>query len=141
MATKKKTTQSKTTPKKITKPKFKTAYVDGFIIPVPKNKVNQYRKIAAGACKVWMKYGALNYIEAVGDDLNSKFGLSFPKLVKPKKGETIFFSYITYKSKAHRDSVNKKVMQDPEITASMNKKMPFDSKRMSYGGFKVLVSN
>jgi uncharacterized protein YbaA (DUF1428 family) len=115
-------------------------YVDGFVLTVPKKNLAAYRRMAGIACKVWKDHGALDYIEAVGDDLKVKFGLPFPKLVKPKAGETIVFSYIVYKSKAHRNKVNAKVMKDPRLTGSMNDKaMPFDPKRMAYGGFKAIV--
>jgi uncharacterized protein YbaA (DUF1428 family) len=115
-------------------------YVDGFVIPLQKKQVEAYRKISAKAGKVWMEYGALAYVEAVGDDVNTKFGLPFPKLAKLKKGETVIFSYIVYKSRAQRDRVNAKVMKDPRLSAMMDpKKMPFDIKRMSMGGFKSIV--
>ena len=115
-------------------------YVDGFVIPVPKRKIAEYRRLAKIGCKVWMKYGALDYRECVGDDLNMKCGLPFPKGIRTKPGETVFFSFITYKSRAHRDQVNAAVMKDPELCAGMDlKKMPFDYRRMLYGGFKVLV--
>lgn len=115
------------------------AYVDGFVIPVPKKKLAAYKRMAAVAGKVWKGYGALDYKECVGDDLKVKMGLPFPKLAKTKNGETVVFSYIVYKSKAHRDAVNKKVMKDPRIAKMMTEPMPFDDKRMAYGGFKVLV--
>ena len=116
------------------------AYVDGYVIPVPKKNVAAYKKIAAVAAKVWRQLGALDYRECVGDDLDSKMGVPFPKLAKIKKGETVFFSYIVYKSRAHRDAVNKKVMKDKRIIKMMTTmKMPFDDKRMTYGGFKVIV--
>lgn len=115
-------------------------YVDGFVLPVPKRKLAAYRRIASAAGKIWRDLGALEYRECVGDDLNVKVGLPFPRLVKPKKGETIVFSWIVYKSKAHRDRVNAKIMKDPRITGMMkNKPMPFDVKRMAYGGFNVFV--
>ena len=115
-------------------------YVDGFVLAVPKKNLADYRKIARAAGKVWRKYGALQYVEAVGDDLEVKFGVSFNKIVKPKKGETIVFSWIVYKSRAHRDKVNAQVMSDPQIKKAMEKgPMPFDVKRMAYGGFKFLV--
>jgi uncharacterized protein YbaA (DUF1428 family) len=113
-------------------------YVDGFVIAVPKKNVAAYKKMSTKAGKVWMEYGALAYVEAVGDDVNSKFGLPFPKLAKLKKGEIVLFSYIVFKSRAHRDRVNAKVIKDPRL--DMNpKKMPFDIKRMSYGGFTSIV--
>lgn len=115
-------------------------YVDGFVLAVPTKNLAAYRKMATVAGKVWRKYGALQYVEAIGDDLDVKFGVSFKKLVKPKRGETIVFSWIVYKSRAHRDQVNAKVMSDPQIKKSMgNNPMPFDVKRMAYGGFNFLV--
>jgi uncharacterized protein YbaA (DUF1428 family) len=117
-------------------------YVDGFVIAVPKKNVKLYRSIAAKAGKIWLEYGALDYRECVGDDLNIKGVLSFHKLAKTKPGETVAFSYIVYKSRAHRDRVNAKVMKDPRLTDMMKgKKMPFDVKRMAYGGFKTLVGD
>lgn len=116
-------------------------YVDGFVIPIPKKNLAAYRRIAAKAGKVWKKYGAVDYVEAAGDDLQIE-GMtnSFPKMAKLKTGETVMFSFIVYKSRKHRDQVNKKVMADPIITAMMqNQKNPFDMKRMVYGGFKALV--
>ena len=115
------------------------AYVDGFLLPVPKRNVAAYRRIAQRAGKVWRELGALEYRECVGDELKNKWGVTFPKVAKAKRGETVFFSYIVYKSKAHRDSVNKKVMKDPRIVNMMNAKPPFDVKRMAYGGFRVVV--
>lgn len=115
-------------------------YVDGFVLPVPKKNVKAYEKIAKLACKVWKDHGALDYCECVGEDLNVKWGVPFPKVIKPKTGETIFFSWIVYKSRKHRDQVNAKVMKDPRLAKMMDpKKMPFDCKRMSCGGFEVLV--
>ncbi len=115
-------------------------YVDGFVIPVSKRNVKAYAAMSKKAGKVWKEYGALDYIECAGDDLNSKFGIPFGKLAKAKPSETVVFSYIVYKSKAHRDKVNAKVMKDPRMNAMMHsKKMPFDVKRMSYGGFKIIV--
>ena len=115
-------------------------YVDGFLLPVPKKNLAAYRKMAVLGGKVWREHGALEYMECVGDDLNIKFTLPFPKLMKLKAGEVPVFSWITYKSKAHRNKVNAKVMKDPRMKPSMEKgKMPFDMKRMCYGGFTVLV--
>jgi uncharacterized protein YbaA (DUF1428 family) len=118
-------------------------YVDGFVIPIPKKNLAAYKKMAAEGAKAWRKHGALEYFECVGDDLSPKGmpGMKithFPTLAKAKAGETVVFSFIVYKSKAHRDAVNKKVI------AEMNKKappstMPFDMKRMAYGGFKTIV--
>ena len=115
-------------------------YVDGFVLPVPKKNLKAYAKIAELAGKVWKEHGALEYRECVGDDLAVKFGVPFPRYCKLKAGETVVFAWIVYKSRAHRDKVNAKVMKDPRLAASMDaKKMPFDMKRMSYGGFEVLV--
>lgn len=120
-------------------------YVDGFVLVVPKRKLAQYRKLAELGKKIWMKYGALDYKECVGDDLNPKGGgmkfLKFPKMARAKSGETVVFSFVVYKSRAHRDAVNAKVMKDPSMNDPQwkNKPMPFDMKRMAYGGFKVLV--
>ena len=115
-------------------------YVDGFVLPVPNKQLKLYRTIAQKAGKIWREHGALQYVEAVADDLDVKYGKSFRQTVKPKAGETIIFSWIVYKSRAHRDKVNAKVMADPRLNKMMeNSKMPFDMKRMSYGGFKYLV--
>jgi uncharacterized protein YbaA (DUF1428 family) len=115
-------------------------YVDGFVIPVPEKNLKDYQKISQKAGKVWRDHGALQYIEAAGDDLDNKFGASFPKTVKVKPGETVVFSFITYKSRAHRDKVNAKVMADPRLKAMMEgSAMPFELKRMLFGGFKVIV--
>ena len=116
------------------------SYVDGFVLAVPEKHLNVYRGIALKAGKIWMEHGALQYIEALGDDLDVKFGVSFLKTVKPKAGETVLFSFIVFKSRAHRDKVNAKVMSDPRMNEMMAKApMPFDVKRMTYGGFKVIV--
>jgi uncharacterized protein YbaA (DUF1428 family) len=115
-------------------------YVDGFIVPVPKKKVKAYIKMAQAAGKAWKKYGALEYHECIADDVKVGKVTSFPRSVKRKASETVFFSYIVYKSRAHRDSVMKKIMKDP-IFANMDMKdMPFDGMRMIYGGFKPVVS-
>ena len=114
-------------------------YVDGFVLPVPKKNLAAYRKMAKLAARVWKKHGALDYQECVGDDLSIPGMYSFPKLAKAKSGETVFFSYITYRSRAHRDRVNGKVMKDPSLAAMCGQKMPFDMKRMAYGGFKQFV--
>ncbi len=113
-------------------------YVDGFVLPVPKRNLEAYRRIARLAGKVWREHGALEYRECVGDDLKAKGFVPFPRLIKSKPGETVFFSWIVYKSRAHRDRVNKKVMKDPRL-AGMANNMPFDWRRMAAGGFKVLV--
>jgi uncharacterized protein YbaA (DUF1428 family) len=115
-------------------------YVDGFVLPVPKKKLQAYRRMAQKACKIWRRHGALDYKECVGDDLKVKMGLPFPRQAKVKAGETVVFAYIVYKSRAHRDRVNAKVMKDPRIKDMGDpKNMPFDVKRMAYGGFKVIV--
>jgi uncharacterized protein YbaA (DUF1428 family) len=113
-------------------------YVDGFVLPVPKKNVKAYRSMAQKAGKIWKDHGALEFRECMGDDLKAKWAMPMPRLVKSKPGETVFFSYIVFKSRAHRDRVNAKVMKDPRM-ANMGKTMPFDVKRMAYGGFKVLV--
>jgi uncharacterized protein YbaA (DUF1428 family) len=115
------------------------AYVDGFVLPIPKKNVAAYRRIAAKAGKIWREHGALDYKECVGDDLNIKMGVPFGKLAKLKPSETVVFAYILYKSREHRDRVNAKVMKDPRLTSMGPEKMPFDIKRMTYGGFKVIV--
>ena len=115
-------------------------YVDGFLLPVPKKNLPAYRRMAQKAGKIWRGYGALDYKECAGDDLNVKMGVPFPRQLKVKPGETVVFSYIVYKSRAHRDRVNAKVMKDPRLKNMMDPKaMPFDGKRMFWGGFKVLV--
>ena len=116
-------------------------YVDGFVIPIPKKNMDAYVRMARKAGKVWMEHGALEYRECVGDDLDIKeMGRPFPKLARVKPGETVLFSWIVYKSRAHRDRVLAKVMKDPRLQAMMDPKtMPFDGKRMSYGGFRTLV--
>lgn len=116
-------------------------YVDGFVLAVPKKNVQAYRRMAAKAGEVWREHGALEFRECVGDDLKVKMGVAFPRAAKAKRGETVFFSWIVFKSRAHRDSVNARVMKDPRLAEMMDPKaMPFDAKRMVYGGFKVLVS-
>ena len=117
-------------------------YVDGFVLPVPEKNLKAYRAIAQKAGKIWREHGALQYVEAVGDDLKNDFGASFPKTIKTKPGETVVFSFIAYKSRAHRDAVNKKVMADPRLAKMMKKgaPMPFEVKRMLYGGFKYIVN-
>jgi uncharacterized protein YbaA (DUF1428 family) len=116
------------------------AYVDGFVLAVPKKKIPTYRRMARKAGKIWRQHGALEYRECVGDDLNVKGLLPFPRLARLKRGEAVFFSWIVYQSRAHRNRVNAKVMKDPRIAKIMGPKaMPFDPKRMAYGGFKVLV--
>jgi uncharacterized protein YbaA (DUF1428 family) len=116
------------------------AYVDGFVLPVPKKKLGVYRRMARKAGKVWMEHGALQFRECVADDVKPGKLTSFPQSVKLKPGETVFFSFIVYKSRRDRDRVNKKVMSDKRITGSMDaRSMPFDARRMIYGGFRILV--
>jgi uncharacterized protein YbaA (DUF1428 family) len=115
-------------------------YVDGFVLPVPKRKLQAYRAMARKAGKIWREHGALEFRECVGDDVKPGKLTSFPQSVKLKPGETVMFSWIVFKSKADRDRVNAKVMKDKRLAAMMDPKaMPFDAKRMIYGGFKVLV--
>ena len=115
-------------------------YVDGFVLPVPKKKIPAYLRLARKAGKIWREYGALEYRECVGEDLAPGVGVPFLKLAKAKRGETVLFAWIVYKSRAHRDRVLAKVMKDKRLADSMDpKSMPFDGKRMIYGGFKVLV--
>ena len=121
-------------------PKSKAGYVDGFVLVVPNKKMAAYKKMAQMGCKVWMEYGALSYVECTGEDLNTQWGLPFPKLAGAKKGETVVFAFITYKNKAHRDRIMPKVMSDKRLAAMCDpKNMPFDMKRMANGGFDVLV--
>ena len=115
-------------------------YVDGYILPVPKKHLRAYLRMARTGEKMWRKHGALDYKECIGDDLTPKWGVPFPRLLKLKRGETVVFSYVLFKSRAHRDRVNAKVMKDPRIAGMCDPKdMPFDMKRMHYGGFKTLV--
>jgi len=115
------------------------AYVDGFVLPVPKKNVDAYRKFSQKAGKVWKEYGALDYWECVADDVKPGKWTSFPQSVKLKPGETVVFAWIMYKSRAHRDRVNKKVMADPRLAGMGMNNMPFDGKRMIFGGFKPIV--
>jgi uncharacterized protein YbaA (DUF1428 family) len=116
------------------------AYVDGFVVPVPKRRLAAYRRMARTAGKVWREHGALEYVECVADDVKPGKVTSFPQSVKLKSGETVVFSYIVYKSRAQRDRVNAKVMKDRRLKPMMDlKKLPFDGKRMFWGGFRVFV--
>ena len=115
-------------------------YVDGYVLPVPKKSLQAYRSMAQKAGKVWRDHGALEFIECVADDVKPGKHTSFPQSVKLKPGETVVFSWIVFKSRAHRDRVNAMVMKDPRLAKMMDPKaMPFDAKRMFWGGFKVLV--
>ena len=116
-------------------------YVDGYVLPVPRKNLQIYRRIAQKAGKIWREHGALEYRECAGDDINVKWGVPFSKIIKTKPGETVIFAWVVFKSRAHRDSVNAKVMKDPRLSKLMDASaMPFDSKRMAYGGFKVIVA-
>jgi uncharacterized protein YbaA (DUF1428 family) len=116
------------------------SYVDGFVLPVPKKNLDAYRKMARKAGKVWKEHGALAYVECVGDDVPPGKSTSFDKSVKLKPGEVVAFSWIVYKSRTQRDRINKKVMADPRLAEMMDpKKLPFDGKRMFWGGFKPIV--
>jgi uncharacterized protein YbaA (DUF1428 family) len=114
-------------------------YVDGFLLPVPKKNVAAYRRLARKAGKIWREYGALEYRECVADDVKPGKHTSFPQSVKLKPGEVVWFSWIGYKSRKHRDRVNALVMKDPRITQMGPSEMPFDGKRMIWGGFEVAV--
>jgi uncharacterized protein YbaA (DUF1428 family) len=116
-------------------------YVDGFVLPVPKRKIDAYRALARKAGKIWREHGALEYRECVADDVKPGKVTSFPQSVKLKPNEVVWFSWIVYKSRRHRDQVNAKVMKDPRIAGMGDmESMPFDAQRMIYGGFKVSVS-
>jgi len=112
-------------------------YVDGFLLAVPKRKLAAYKAMASKAGKIWREHGALEFVESVIDDVPNGFGVPFPKAAKTKAGEVVVFSFIIFKSRAHRDAVNKKVMADPRLQGPSE--MPFDHKRMSWAGFKTLV--
>jgi uncharacterized protein YbaA (DUF1428 family) len=117
-------------------------YIDGYLVPVPTKNLKAYFAMAKKASKVWMDHGALQYCEAVGEDMAPGFGIQFPKLLALKKGESAVFSFIVYKSRRHRDAVNAKVMKDPRLASMMDpKNMPFDCTRMAYGGFKSMVES
>lgn len=116
------------------------AYVDGFVLPLKTENIPAYRKMSRKAGKIWKEYGALEYHECVGDDLNVKGMVPFPKIAKAKDGETVVFAWITYKSRKQRDRINAKIMADPRIAEICDPKNPlFDFKRMVYGGFKSIV--
>lgn len=116
------------------------AYVDGFIVPLPKDKIDAYREIATKSGHIWLEHGALSYRECIADDVKPGKLTSFPQSVMLKEDEIVIFSWITYESRAHRDQVNEKVMADPRLKEMMNPgSMPFDGKRMIYGGFEDLV--
>ena len=114
-------------------------YVDGFVLPVPKKNLEAYRRLAQKCGRIWREHGALEFRECVGDDLHTKCGVPFPRMTKLKRGETVMFSWIVFKSRAQRDRVNTKVMKDPRLANMDAKTMPFDVRRMACGGFKILV--
>jgi uncharacterized protein YbaA (DUF1428 family) len=114
-------------------------YVDGFVLPIPKRNIDEYRRIARKAGKIWREHGALEYRECFAEDVPSGKVTSFPRSVKAKRGETVVFAWIVYRSRAHRDRVNAKVMDDPRLADMDPKAMPFDTQRMIYGGFEVVV--
>jgi uncharacterized protein YbaA (DUF1428 family) len=114
-------------------------YVDGFLLPVPKANVEAYRRMAEVAGKVWREHGALEYIECIADDVKSGEVTSFPQSVKLEPDETVVFAWIVYESREHRDRINEQVMKDPRLANMDPQSMPFDMKRMTWGGFKVLV--
>ncbi|HQR47924.1 MAG TPA: DUF1428 domain-containing protein [Steroidobacteraceae bacterium] len=115
-------------------------YVDGFVVPVPKRKVAAYRRMSRLAGKVWREHGALDYVECMADDVKPGKWTSFPQSVKLRKGEVVWFSWILYRSRRDRDRINAKVMRDPRLASMMDpKNMPFDGKRMFWGGFKIMV--
>lgn len=115
-------------------------YVDGYVLPVPKKNLRAYRKIAQKAGEIWKEHGALEYRESAGDDLDNECGTPYPRLLKLKRGETAVFAWIVFKSRAHRDRVNDKVMKDPRLLKMFDPKKPiFDFKRMAFGGFRVMV--
>jgi len=116
------------------------SYVDGYVLPIPKKNIREYQAIAKKAGKIWREHGALDYKECVGDDLQIKGMIPFTKSVKLKRGETVVFAFVVFKSRAHRDRVNAKVMKDKRMSQMCEgEEMPFDCKRMQYGGFKVIV--
>jgi len=114
-------------------------YVDGYVLPVPKRNLAAYRRLARLGAKVFLEHGALEYRECVGEDLSPKWGIPFPKPLRLKKGETVVFSWVVFKSRAHRDRVNAAVMNDPRMASMAAKAMPFDPTRMLYGGFQTIA--
>jgi uncharacterized protein YbaA (DUF1428 family) len=116
-------------------------YIDGYVLPLPKKNVKAYRKLAQAAGRIWRKHGAVGFHESIGDDLRVKMGVPFTRAVKLKPGETVLFSWIVFKSRAHRDRVNAKVMKDPKFSSINPDPMPFDPRRMVYGGFKTLLES
>ncbi len=128
-------------PRRLQEASIMANYVDGFVVPVPRKKIDVYRKLARKAGKVWREHGALDYVECVADDVKPGKHTSFPQSVKLKPDEVVVFSWIVYKSRRQRDRINAKVMKDPRLASMMDPKaMPFDGKRMFWGGFKVMVN-
>lgn len=119
---------------------MKPKYVDGFLLVMPKKNLAKYLTIAKKAGKIWIEHGALGYCECTGEDLAVEFGVPFPKRAKAKVGETVVFSWVVFKSKAQRDKVNAAVMADLRMAELADQEMPFDIKRMSYGGFEQMVA-
>jgi uncharacterized protein YbaA (DUF1428 family) len=115
-------------------------YVDGYVIPIQKRKVKDYLRMAKLGAKLWKEYGALEYYECVGDDLKAQWGMPFTRLARLKRGETVVFSFVVFRSRRHRDRVNARVMKDPRLNGPEMQKMPFDMKRFAYGGFETLIS-
>jgi uncharacterized protein YbaA (DUF1428 family) len=115
-------------------------YVDGYVLPVPRKNMPAYRRMARKAGRIWREHGALEFRECVGDDLDARLGVPFPRRVKLRRGETVVFSWIVFKSRAHRDRVNARVFADPRLAKLGPNSMPYDCKRMVYGGFRVLVA-
>lgn len=119
-----------------------STYVDGYVIPIPKDKVNAYKKMAKLGCKTWMKHGALAYFECLADDMKAPYGISFPKMCKAKKSETVIFAFIVFKSKAHRKLVNAKVHKElSRMPGAETFKMPFDISKTAFGGFKTIIQS
>ena len=115
-------------------------YVDGYVLPVPKDRIEDYRRMAEQAGRIWREHGALEYRECIGEDFNAPVGIPFFKQIDAKETETVVFAWIVFESRAHRDDVNAKAMNDPRITGMDLANMPFDCRRMLYGGFEVLVA-
>ena len=116
-------------------------YIDGFVLPIPKDKLDTYKELATQAAAVWKDHGALDYVEAVGDDMDVKDLVAFPALASAKENETVVFAYIVYESREHRDAVNAKAIADPRLQGiCQSENSPFDFKRMAYGGFRAIVT-
>ncbi|MCB1198771.1 MAG: DUF1428 domain-containing protein [Deltaproteobacteria bacterium] len=118
-----------------------SAYIDGFVIPVPKDRLEEYKKLATLSCKVWLEHGALEYTESIAEDVKPGERTSFPQSVDLQEGETVIFSFIKYKDRAHRDEVNAKAMADPRLQDITPANLPFDGKRLIWGGFETLITS